>query len=627
VAAPAFGSLGTLLGASGATPAFAVPASVAADDIIVVAAFLDGAVSVTAMPSGFAHAAGSPLAVASGGGFGEHSLVVMWKRATAGDTGTYDFTLSGSAFVYGNAVRYTGAITTGDPWDATDADQSGAVSVSTAPAVDVTTLGADRLLVYAATDHNGDAGTWTPPTGFTQRQGGTNTTNTEISDLVQVGAGSSGSVSATHSVAGFMGAWLGALIGTTAAAGTIPPPAARTVQGRDPGEQWWLQRDRRNANTVAAAANPLPAPLDVAYGVGGTLWHQRGGAADAAARTWTTQQRTYTDPTLLTPPPAMPSPPGPRTVPGRDYGEAQWLQRAARTQVTTALLENVLLGGAGTAGRASTPATNAARWWMPQQPPRRAFTPGLLDSAELEGPLLAGDLRRHGHAAVYTDRREMPQQRSYISDPSVYPTVDPTDPLTVAHGAGGAYWLLYNGAALRVDRRRVPQQRRYLSDPGLLATALLEGVLLTGPRRVAVAAYTDRRATALPRPAPDPSLLVDEDVDPTTLAAGVGGDLWRRTNTPAYGARQRTVAQPARQTWYFDAGPDVPPLTLAWGVGGNLWHVYNPRRDNGAWWRPSPVYALPADHLCITPRPNTGTTTHVVVLTVRPDTGITEAPC
>jgi hypothetical protein len=228
VSPPIHGSTGTLFGASTAAPAFDVPDDVAAGDIIVVAAFLDGtSTTVTGMPADFEHALGSPLDVAAGGGFGEHVVAVMWKRATGADTGTYGFTLSGTTFVYGNAVRYEGAVGSGDPWDATDAAESGAVSVSTAPAVSVTTLGADRLLVYVATDHNGDSGTWSPPAGYDQRQGGTNTTNTEISDLVQAAAGSSGSVSATHTVAGFMGAWLGALIGTTSAAVEANAPPAQ----------------------------------------------------------------------------------------------------------------------------------------------------------------------------------------------------------------------------------------------------------------------------------------------------------------------------------------------------------------------------------------------------------------
>lgn len=213
-APPTFGSIGTLLGAGTSAPAFAVPASVANNDIIVVKAYIDGNATVTAMPSGFVHVTGSPQPVATGAGFGEHSLVVAWKRATGADSGTYGFTLSSSTFVYGHAERYPGAQTTGDPWDITDVDQSGAVNVSTAPAVSGTTTGPNRLLVYAATNHNGDSGVWSPPTGLTQRSsGGSGVTNVEASDVAQVSAGATGNKSATHTVAGYMGAWLGALIG------------------------------------------------------------------------------------------------------------------------------------------------------------------------------------------------------------------------------------------------------------------------------------------------------------------------------------------------------------------------------------------------------------------------------
>lgn len=226
MSAPAWGSTGTLFGASGSNPALAVPASVGADDVIVVGAYIDSTATVTAFASGFQHAPNSPRTVAPGGGGGEHSLVVMWKRATGADSGTYAFTLSASVFVFGNAIRYTGCISSGDPWDATNAAQSGPVNVNTAPAVSLATLGPDRMLFYVATDFNGDGGTWSAPAGFNLRQGGTNVTTHEIADLVQTAAGSTGSLSGSNTLAGYMGAWLGALIGTTAGAAeaNVPRP-------------------------------------------------------------------------------------------------------------------------------------------------------------------------------------------------------------------------------------------------------------------------------------------------------------------------------------------------------------------------------------------------------------------
>src|SRR5436305_15318913 len=113
---------------------------------------------------------------------------------------------------------------------------------------------------------------------------------------------------------------------------------------------------------------------------------------------------------------------------------------------------------------------------MPQQPARR----NLYFDAGPDVPPLTLAYGAGGHYALLyaqagwqPDRREVPQQRAYISDPSFYPTTAATDPLTVAWGAGGRYWLLYNTAAEHVDRRVVPQQRRYVCDPTLLATAQL----------------------------------------------------------------------------------------------------------------------------------------------------------
>lgn len=378
----------------------------------------------------------------------------------------------------------------------------------------------------------------------------------------------------------------------TLSTAAVPISPQRAVPIRDYGEVQWLQRDRRDANTVASAANPLPAPLDVAFGAGGPLWWQRGGAVDAAPRTWQPQQRTSGDPSLLTPaagPTGVPQ----RTVQTRDYGETQWLQQPRRdpTVLGAALLENELLGGAETITRVTSPVTNAPRWWMPEQPKRDAYTPGLLDSAqledallgggdtakrylepathaprwwapqqparqgytpglldaaELEGPLLAGDIRRHGHPASYTDRREVPQQRAYISDPSFYPTVPPTDPLTLAYGAGGTYWLLYNTAAVEVDRRESPQQRRYVSDPGLLGTALLEDALLGGATTVQrLTWWTDRREVPQQRPyISDPSAYpTTAATDPLSLAYGAGGTYWQMYNTVPTTVSRRLVPQ------------------------------------------------------------------------------------
>lgn len=254
MSAPAFGSVGTRLGTTTSTPAFAVPASVASGDIIVVAFFADvSTTTISAFPSGFAAAENSPRTV-NAGGTGNHVLHVAWKRASGADSGTYSFTLSASVFVYGNAARYTGAVAAGNPWDSpTATGDSGNTALTTTPDIAVTTAGPDRLLVFAGTNANGDGGTWSPPAGFSERAGGASVTNIEISDLVQAAQGSSGNRHATNTLGGPCGDWMGALIGTTASGPVQGTVSTNRHPGRGPGRARFFQSPRATnagGNTV-----------------------------------------------------------------------------------------------------------------------------------------------------------------------------------------------------------------------------------------------------------------------------------------------------------------------------------------------------------------------------------------
>jgi hypothetical protein len=373
-----------------------------------------------------------------------------------------------------------------------------------------------------------------------------------------------------------------------ASTSAVPYNPQRITSARDYGESYWIQKDRRNANLVATAANDLAPPLLVPehqwqqYRVSDFISrrlvpqqpdrHLR--ALDAAAANdlampllqpveprydvttrlrgaWPQQRERESDPSLLSPAVAMDPPAVQRYIPPRDYGEVQWHQTSGRDPLllTTALLENELLGGAETDKRTNLPATHTARWWMPQQPQREAYSPGLLDTALLEGPLVW--IRPPQYVV---DRREVPQQRAYVSDPSFY-SVAGVDPLTVAWGAGGNYWHLYND--VRVERRLVPQQRQLESDPNLLLTALLESPLLVGSFRQII---VDRRVQ--PRQLRWPDLML-ELADPLVVGGGVGGDRWRRYNTPAtHVDRRQTVRERPRWTVYttvdLGLGPNPP---------------------------------------------------------------------
>lgn len=192
----------TLAGASGTTAAVAVPAGVTAGQIILVDLYLEASRAVTA-PAGFTEIG----TVAATTKTWHHRF---WKRATAADSGTYDFTWTTATFRRAVAVRYPGCIATGTPYDVgTGAPVNAARSAAgtASPAVALTTQGVDRLVVHSATSFA--AGTWTQQTGFTERYDSGEITGAEKS---QAAAGATGNVIATSTLSDSQTAWLLALI-------------------------------------------------------------------------------------------------------------------------------------------------------------------------------------------------------------------------------------------------------------------------------------------------------------------------------------------------------------------------------------------------------------------------------
>jgi hypothetical protein len=192
---------------------------VAAGDIIVIDMLIDGGTaSISGMATDFTHAPNSPQAVI---GAGAHSHATVWKRATGADAGPYTFTLTGGTYVNGAAVRYTGCVATGDPWDVTAATQTTDVNGTTSPPLAVTTTGDDRLLHHSCTNWTG--GAWTPSAGFTEIRD-TGDRNTFSAYAVQASAGASGSVVATCAGSDKRTAFLGALL-PEGGGGEPDPPA------------------------------------------------------------------------------------------------------------------------------------------------------------------------------------------------------------------------------------------------------------------------------------------------------------------------------------------------------------------------------------------------------------------
>lgn len=183
-----------------------VPSGVAADDIVVAIIHIEGLQTVTA-PSGFTETLGSPAS------YSNDRLRTYWKRATGSDAGTYDFTFSSSVYHIGAAIRVSGCVDSGNPFDVEDGDGTGA---SPMPVLSMATSTDNTLLLWAGTNWNTNA--ITVPSGFTQV---TNTTSGSDSQLAtgymqQALAGSTGSVQGTAGGGNRKLSWMGALKGTSA---------------------------------------------------------------------------------------------------------------------------------------------------------------------------------------------------------------------------------------------------------------------------------------------------------------------------------------------------------------------------------------------------------------------------
>lgn len=581
-----------------------------AGNLIVVTANSDATVTMTS--SGYT---AGPSVV-------DNNAVYAWYKVAAGTETSVVVTLGASTEIVHTACEYSGL--TASPFDVSNTSTIPNTDGTSTTSVSVTTTVDGDLVIALAglADFSGSGANPTSPSwtnSFTNQLTSVSTgalgvrCNSFYAELI---AGTAGAVSTSAS-------WTNSafkrqelvLAFKAAAATSIPWAPPRLAQPRDYGEAQWIQRDRRDANTVAAAASPLPSPLDVTFGAGGQYWHLYSDAADAG-RVVVSRQRTYPDLSLLgsvtDPPPAV----RPAPITSRSRGAAQRPYISAPALLTTALLENELLGGADLPKRYLTPATHVDRRDLPQQ--RSYFDATLLQAALLENELLGGSetTKRH-RPATHVDRREVPQQRAYISNPSLLGTAQLDELL------GSADTLKrYLAPATHGDRRTVPQQRQY-NDTYLLLTALLEGALLGGAetlKRHLPATNYDRRLVPQQRQyISDPSVY--PTLDPLGVAWGAGGAYWLTYNTAAVTVTRRLVAQqrpyvsdPSLLTTALLEAPllvgsfrptvgdrriyvyppvrfasldlDADPLLVAGGSGGDGWRRTNARLVfPGPWWR------------------------------------------
>lgn len=211
MAAPTFGAAGTYLTGdftSGAS--VAVPSGTATDEIVVVAIYVESGNGAISGPGGFARKSSVDGS--------NHDIEIWWKRCTTTDAGTYAFTWSGSPWREAVALRFSGCITTGDPFDVTNTNTG---TGGTTPSVSNTTTVADTLELWIASNANG--GAWTPPSGYTERVD--TGSDLSVATATKASTGSTGSI--TGSCAGGAGVSLAFLGALKPPAGASPDPVPR----------------------------------------------------------------------------------------------------------------------------------------------------------------------------------------------------------------------------------------------------------------------------------------------------------------------------------------------------------------------------------------------------------------
>jgi len=213
MAAPVLQTSTTSAGATSASVAVTYPASIAANDIVIVSIYKENANAVTP-PAGFSEIPTAPTTTAV------QAQHTFWYRAAGGETGTVTFSWTGSVFHAAAAHRISGCTTSGNPYENTlsaPSTNSSNTSVATLN-VSIASTSANTLLYWAGTDFTG-GNVWTVPGGF-----GNLTDLDVLGDAFKTNAagGATGNVTGTANISGPMTAILLSLISTPPIA-TGPP--------------------------------------------------------------------------------------------------------------------------------------------------------------------------------------------------------------------------------------------------------------------------------------------------------------------------------------------------------------------------------------------------------------------
>lgn len=189
--APAFRASNIASG-TGTSAAVTQPAGTANNDILVAIVAVDADQLVTP-PFGWTplNATTIPGEAARGSFF--------WRRATASESATYTFTWTSSVEYSAIVAAYSGAITTGSPFDNTAFGTNASGTSHAAPTT--TSYGGNRRVIFAAalSDVGAANTTSTNGTGYTTRSHPTLNPTHQLYDTTQASAGSVATVSSTTS--------------------------------------------------------------------------------------------------------------------------------------------------------------------------------------------------------------------------------------------------------------------------------------------------------------------------------------------------------------------------------------------------------------------------------------------
>ena len=244
----AYVSSSSLSGASATSAAIPVPGSSAAGLVAVVGLYMESTAAVTA-PAEFGAAKADLQTSAATRG----RLVVYSKKLTAADAGTYTFSWTGATFCAGVCAFFSGRASDafdGTPGTAESVAAVTTLNVSTSPSAE----NGDAVGLW--TNFNGGGG-FTQPTNYTERQ---DVIVITVDTRDAVVSGTTGSVTATHSISDFMKAFLGVLA----------PDAAGPVQSARPGLTWERRFKHRQIlpTSPAEVVTGTNAPAECAEATG-----------------------------------------------------------------------------------------------------------------------------------------------------------------------------------------------------------------------------------------------------------------------------------------------------------------------------------------------------------------------